>query len=139
MVTSVIGMIGVAGLFLYSYWTRSIWNGAISVFILIYCWGGLRQAQALSRLARAPRREGFACPSCKAAPPAGEYWVCSSCQKAFDTFGAGAACPHCGTRFARTSCFECGSASAISEWAAAAAEKRNTPVEAPNALSAKPD
>ena len=139
MVTSVIGMIGVAGLFLYSYWTRSIWNGAISVFILIYCWGGLRQAQALSRLARAPRREGFACPSCKAAPPAGEYWVCSSCQKAFDTFGAGAACPHCGTRFARTSCFECGSASAISEWAAAAAKKRNTAVEAPNALSAKPD
>ncbi len=139
MVTSVIGMIGVAGLFLYSYWTRSIWNGAISVFILIYCWGGLRQAQALSRLAKAPRREGFACPSCKAAPPAGEYWVCSSCQKAFDTFQAGAACPHCGTRFARTSCFECGSASAISEWVAAAAEKGPTTFGASNLLSRESD
>ena len=47
MATSIIGMVGVAGLFLFSYLTRSVWNGAISVFILIYCWGGLRQARAL--------------------------------------------------------------------------------------------
>lgn len=139
MVASVIGMIGVAGLFLYSYWTHSIWNGAISVFILIYCWGGLRQAQALSRLAKGPRREGFACPSCKASPPAGEYWHCSNCRKAFDTFLAGAMCPHCGTHFARTSCFECGSASAISDWVSAAAEKGTATAGVADALSPKPD
>lgn len=122
MVTSVIGMIGVAGLFFYSYWTRSVWNGAISVFILVYCWGGLQQARALSRRARAPRRDGFICPSCSAAPPAGEYWLCSNCRKAFDTFQAGAVCPHCGARFARTSCLECGAASAFSDWVVAAKE-----------------
>lgn len=139
MVTSVIGMVGVAGLFLYSYWTRSIWNGAISVFILIYCWGGLRQAQALSRLARAPRREGFACPSCKASPPVGEYWLCGSCRKAFDTFQSGAACPHCGKRFAMTTCFECGSATVIDDWVAAAAVKGTTAIGTSNVVSPKPD
>jgi len=139
MVTSVIGMVGVAGLFVYSYWTRSIWNGAISVFILIYCWGGLRQAQALSRLARAPRREGFACPSCRVAPPVGEYWLCNSCRKAFDAFQAEGACPHCGTRFGRTSCFECEAAGAISEWIAAAGERGSGTVGASNVLFAKKD
>ena len=139
MVTSLIGMIGVAGLFVYSYWTRSIWNGAISVFILIYCWGGLRQAQALSRLAAAPRREGFACPSCKAVPPAGEYWLCSGCGKSFDTFQSAAVCPNCGTRFSRTSCFDCGTASAFDEWMAAAAEKGTRSVGASSELSAESD
>jgi len=139
MVTSVIGMIGVAGLFVYSYWTRSVWNGAISVFILIYCWGGLRQAQALSRLAGAPRRESFACPSCKAKPPAGEYWNCTSCGKAFDTFQSGAMCPHCGTHFTRTSCFECGSASAISAWNVKAEEKGAATVAASKLFSPKPE
>jgi hypothetical protein len=130
MAASVIGMVGVAGLFLYSYWTRSVWNAAISAFILIYCWGGLRQAQALSRLARAPRREGFACPSCKAAPPVGPYWLCSRCRKAFDTFQGGAVCPHCQSHFAKTSCFECGSAHAISDWAASAVARDAAPVDA---------
>lgn len=139
MVTSVIGMIGVAGLFVYSYWTRSLWNGAISVFILIYCWGGLRQAQALSRLARAPRRDGFACPSCKAKPLAGEYWNCSGCRKAFDTFQAGGVCPHCGTRFASTSCFDCGTSNAMSAWITAAEEKGTTTVGTSNVFSPKPE
>jgi Zn-dependent protease len=139
MVTSVIGMIGVAGLFVYSYWTRSLWNGAISVFILFYCWGGLRQAQALSRLAGAPRRDGFACPSCKAKPLAGEYWNCSSCRKAFDTFLSGGVCPHCGTHFASTSCFDCGVASAMSAWIAAAEEKGTTTVGASTVFSPKPE
>ena len=139
MVTSVIGMVGVAGLFVYSYWTRSVWNGAISVFILIYCWEGLRQAQALSRLARAPRHEGFACPICKAAPPVGEYWLCASCRKAFDTFQGGAACPHCGTRFARTSCFECGAASEIDHWVVAAGEGGTTRIGGSSLLCQKSD
>jgi Zn-dependent protease len=137
MVTSVIGMIGVAGLFVYSYWTRSLWNGAISVFILSYCWGGLRQAQALSRLAKAPRHEGFACPSCKAKPLAGEYWNCSSCRKTFDTFQSAGVCPHCGTHFASASCFDCGASSSMSAWIAAAGENGTTTVGTSNVLSPK--
>jgi len=130
MVTSMIGMVGVAALFVYSFLTRSLWNGAISAFILIYCWGGLRQAQALSRVSNAPRREGFACPSCKAVPPMGEYWLCSRCRKAFDTFQAGAVCPHCQAQFAKTSCFECGSAHPISDWSAAAGASGQAALEA---------
>ena len=123
LVASAIGMVGVAGLFLFSYWTHSLWNAAIAAFVLIYCWGGLRQAQALSRVASAPRREGFACPSCKTAPPLGPYWLCSRCQKAFDTFQAGAVCPHCQTRFPKTSCLECGAANPFSAWAMAASSQ----------------
>ncbi|HEV2248169.1 MAG TPA: M50 family metallopeptidase, partial [Terriglobia bacterium] len=129
LVASAIGMVGVAGLFLFSYWTHSLWNAAIAAFVLIYCWGGLRQAQALSRVASAPRREGFACPSCKTAPPLGPYWLCSRCQKAFDTFQVGAVCPHCQTRFPKTSCLECGAANPFSAWAIAASSQPS-PIDA---------
>jgi Zn-dependent protease len=139
MATSIIGMVGVAGLFLFSYLTRSVWNGAISVFILIYCWGGLRQARALSRIARAPRREGFACPSCKTSPPVGPYWLCGRCRKTFDTFQAGAVCPHCQARFGKTACFECGAANPMSEWAAAATSGGPAPIDARNLLSPSAD
>ena len=136
MATSMIGLVGVAGLLLFSYWTRSLWNAAISVFILMYCWQGLRQAQALSRVAKAPRREGYTCPSCKTAPPVGPYWVCSRCGKAFDTFQSEATCPHCDARFAKTSCFECGSANPVSDWApGAVAAKEAAGVKASNLLS----
>lgn len=117
MATSIIGMVGVSGLILYSIWVGSVWMGAISAFILVYCWKGLRQAQALGRVAKAPRREGFACPACKKPPPTGPFWVCSRCGKPFDTFQTAAACPHCQAQFAKTFCAACGTASAMSEWA----------------------
>jgi Zn-dependent protease len=139
MATSIIGMVGVAGLFLFSYLTRSVWNGAISVFILIYCWGGLRQARALSRVARAPRREGFACPTCKTSPPMGPYWLCGRCHKRFDTFKAGAVCPHCQSRFGKTACFECGAANPMGEWVVAATAGGSAPIDARNLLSPSAD
>lgn len=59
MVTSMIGMVGVAVLFVYSFWTRSLWNGAISAFILIYCWGRLAPGSgSVARLQR-PAAGGF--------------------------------------------------------------------------------
>ena len=138
LVASAIGMVGVAGLFLFSYWTHSLWNAAIAAFVLIYCWGGLRQAQALSRVASAPRREGFACPSCKTAPPLGPYWLCSRCQKAFDTFQVGAVCPHCQTRFPKTSCPECGAANPFSAWAMAASSEAS-PIDASRVIAQRAD
>ncbi|HEX5412108.1 MAG TPA: site-2 protease family protein [Terriglobia bacterium] len=134
MIAAVIGMVGVAGLFLYSYWARSVWDAAISAFILIYCWGGLQRARALSRVANAPRREGFACPSCKTAPPLGPYWLCSKCQKAFDTFQGQAVCPQCQTQFPKTSCPECGSASPFSAWAMAGSREA-APIDASQAFA----
>jgi Zn-dependent protease len=117
---AIIGLIGVGGLILYSLATRSVWLGAISVFILLYCWKGLRSAQALSKISGAPRREGFACPVCKTGPPVGAYWVCSRCRRPFDTFASRAVCPACGTQFTQTACFECGASTPMSDWVAGA-------------------
>jgi hypothetical protein len=116
MVATIVGFVGVAGLISLALWMRSVWFGVLSVFILMNCWSGLRQAQALSRLAKLPRHDGFACPSCKAAPPVGGFWMCGQCRKSFDTFQTQAVCPHCAARFAVTKCFDCGGLHPISQW-----------------------
>src|ERR1019366_3427091 len=64
LVASVIGFIGVAALILLAIFAKSIWLGIMAAFILMNCWSGLKQALALAKLAKIPRREGFACPSC---------------------------------------------------------------------------
>ena len=120
MAATIVGFIGVAGLFMFALWMQSAWLGVLSVFILLNCWSGLRQAQALSRLAKAPRRAGFACPECKAAPLLGSLWRCQQCGKPFDTFQTQAACPYCAAQFAVTMCFDCGTAHPMGEWAASA-------------------
>ncbi len=116
MAATIVGFVGVAGLILLALWMRSAWFGILSLFILMNCWGGLRQAQALSRIAKLPRHQGFACPSCKAAPLAGNFWVCSQCREPFDTFQSQAVCPRCGARFDATKCVECGRLNPMSEW-----------------------
>jgi Zn-dependent protease/predicted RNA-binding Zn-ribbon protein involved in translation (DUF1610 family) len=116
MIASYIGFVGVAGLVAYAFWVKSIWMGIMCAFILTNCWGGLMQARALAKMANAPRRDGFACPVCKTAPPQGEIWRCGKCRKAFDTFESQGVCPHCGTQYAATSCPECGNLRPISEW-----------------------
>ena len=71
--------------------TQSIWLGASwRRSFSMNCWGGLKQARALARIARMPRREGFACPSCKTAPPLGDLWRCGKCGHAFDISRPGA-------------------------------------------------
>ena len=79
MAATVIGFVGVAGLIVLAVWMQSVWFGILAVFILMNCWSGLQQARALLRLAKLPRHEGFACPSCKTAPPVGAFWKCSQC------------------------------------------------------------
>src|SRR6266852_5284767 len=117
MVATIIGFLGVAGFIILAVWVHSVWFGVLAVFMLMNCWGGLRHAQALSRFAKLPRRDGFACPRCKTAPPVGDFWKCSQCGQPFDTFQAQAVCPHCATRFAVTKCLDCGGLHAIGEWA----------------------
>ena len=112
MAASIIGFIGVAVLiilaallFIFSAdTTQSIWLGIMAVFILLNCWGGLMQARALARIAKLPRRDGFACPACKTPPPLGPIWRCGKCRQAFDTFETHGMCPHCSTEFAVVSC-----------------------------------
>jgi len=116
MLTTIIGFIGVAGLLALAVWARSAWFAIVSVFILMNCWTGLRQARTLSRRANLPRRNGFACPSCKAAPQVGDHWKCGKCGKAFDTFQTQAVCPYCAAQFAVTMCLDCGKLHPMSEW-----------------------
>jgi hypothetical protein len=52
------GFVGVAGLIVLALRIRSIWFGVISAFILLNCWGGLKQARALLRLAKAAAPRG---------------------------------------------------------------------------------
>ena len=116
MVATVLGFVGVVGFFVLALWVRSVWFGAISVFMLMNCWGGLKHAQGLLRLARLPRREGFACPSCRTAPPIGAYWKCGQCGQPFDTFQSRAVCPHCAAQFVTTVCLDCGEQRPLQDW-----------------------
>jgi Zn-dependent protease len=116
LVASVIGFIGVAGLIGLAFFQQSLWLGFIAAFIAMNCWGGWKQSQALSRLAKLPRRQGFACPSCQTAPPLGELWRCGQCGNSFDIFLTHAACPHCGTQFNAIQCLDCGEARPMSQW-----------------------
>jgi Zn-dependent protease len=125
MVATVLGLLGAAGFVLYAFLQRDAWLGFISLYLLMICWGGLQHARALLRFAKLPRRDGFACPNCKAAPPVGELWKCGRCGQAFDTFQTHAACPHCGTQFPVTKCLDCGASHPMTEWAVSAVAPRN--------------
>ena len=116
LAASVIGFIGVAGLFLVALLLKEVLLGVMAVFILLNCWRGLAHARALARVAKLPRRAGFACPSCNTAPPLGDFWRCGKCGKAFDTFLTNTICPHCGTQYGTTRCLDCGISHPISEW-----------------------
>ena len=116
LAASIIGFIGVAVLIGLAVLMHSFWTGIMCVFILLNCWGGLTQARALARIAKMPRRDGFACPVCKTPPPIGAIWRCGKCGKPFDTFATRATCPNCGTQFSATQCLDCGSTRPINEW-----------------------
>jgi Zn-dependent protease len=122
LIASIVGFIGIAGLLAFVAFTfftnpsASIRFGLLVVFLILNCWGGLRQALALSKVSKAPRREGFACPVCKTAPPMGNFWHCGKCKQPFDTFGTQGFCPNCATQYTSTTCPECGNMKPIAEW-----------------------
>jgi Zn-dependent protease len=107
MAATIVGFIGVLGLVFFAAYIHSGWFAILSVFILMNCWAGLRQAQALSKLAKLPRHAGFVCPTCQSSPPIGNFWKCAACGQPFDTFHTGAVCPHCSARFPATMCLDC--------------------------------
>jgi len=116
MVSVVVGLIGIVGVFALAAFSWSPWLGLVGVYMLISCWGALQQARALLRREKMPRREGFACPSCKVSPPLGELWKCVKCQQTFDTFATGATCPNCRTEYPTTTCGECRRQFPMNEW-----------------------
>lgn len=127
LVATIIGFIGIASWFVLllvaflgaenaSERSSIVWLGIMAAFIALNCWGGLRHALALARVAKLPRRDGFACPSCKMAPPLGALWRCGQCGKPFDTFLCQATCPHCGAQYSATQCLDCGSSAPFAAW-----------------------
>lgn len=116
MVATILGLIGVAGFIGLAIFEQSLWYGAIAAFMLMNCWSGLQHARALLRLAKLPRRDGFLCPTCKTAPPIGDYWKCGKCGQPFDTFQNHAICPRCSTQFAQTKCLDCGRLNPMNDW-----------------------
>jgi DNA-directed RNA polymerase subunit RPC12/RpoP len=117
MVATVFGLVGVVGFIGLAVVDRSLWTGAIALFMLMICWGGLRQAQVLLRVEKIPRRDGFHCPNCHTKPLLGARWRCDLCGQPFDTFQTGAVCPNCSKHFPQTMCGECGKFFTMSEWA----------------------
>lgn len=116
MVATVLGIVGIVGFIGVALYLRSIWMGAISAFMLMNCWGGLKQARALLRREKLPRRQGFACPTCQIPPLLGAKWKCDLCGQLFDTFETRAACPSCAKQFPMTMCGDCGTGHRMSEW-----------------------
>lgn len=112
-----VGFVGVAGVILKAMQAHSLWIGLMATFILMNCIRGWKMARAMRELENAPHHHDFACPICRAAPPAGEFWLCGRCRKPFDTFVSQATCPHCGLQFAATNCLNCGKPSPIATWA----------------------
>jgi Zn-dependent protease len=116
MVAVVLGFVGIAAFAAFSLYTHSTWSVVISAYMLFSCWGGLQQARALLKREKIPRREGFACPSCRTAPPLGAVWKCAKCQQLFDTFASRAVCPNCAAQYPVTTCGDCRRQAPMSEW-----------------------
>ena len=116
LVASFLGFFGVAGLIALALVTRSIWTGLIAAYAGMNCWNGFKTARALRKLERIPRRQGFACPSCRTAPPLGPVWRCNKCSTSFDTFQTGGVCPQCSARFEKTTCLDCRHQAPLNEW-----------------------
>ena len=125
MAAAIVGFLGVAGFILLAIKIGDVWLGVISLYLVTSCWSGFQQARALLRIAKLPRRNGFACPNCKAVPPVGELWKCGLCGQSFDTFQSQAACPFCHSQYPVTRCVDCGASHAMGEWAVAAVAPRN--------------
>lgn len=116
MVVTILGFFGVIAFIGLAIWIRSVWYGALAVFMLMNCWGGLQHARALIRMAKLPRRDGFLCPNCKTAPPIGELWKCGHCGQSFDIFHSWGVCPYCSSRYDSTRCLDCGQQNPIATW-----------------------
>jgi Zn-dependent protease len=116
LVTTVLGFVGIAGLIALALWMHSTWSILIAVYLLLSCWNGLQHARALLSLAKLPRRTGYACPSCRTAPPLGAIWKCQQCSQPFDTFESRAICPHCSAQHPTTTCLDCRVSRPMNEW-----------------------
>jgi len=116
-VATILGFIGIAGYLFLALRSGYTWLVIMAVYLVFNCWTSFKYAQGLMKIDKLPRRSGFACPSCRKAPPIGEYWRCNQCQQAFDTFQTGSVCPNCRAAYPVTVCLDCRRTYPMSEWA----------------------
>jgi Zn-dependent protease len=111
-----VGIVGLGGYALLKNPDNVIWIAVLGLFLGSQCVTGLRQGRALLALENLPRRAGFACPSCQAAPPAVPVWACAQCGNRFDFFATQGLCPHCQTAVRVLSCIDCGVEHPLERW-----------------------
>jgi Zn-dependent protease len=116
MIAAIIGFIGVGGLLLYALWIGSVWTGIMAAFILMNCWRALSHVRTWSSIAKAPQREGIACPKCKSPAPRGAFWICTNCRNPLDPFALDGTCFQCKTPFSTAICPECNASSPLDAW-----------------------
>ena len=121
LITTILSFFGVAAFLILAVIEKSVWSGALAVFMLLSCWGGLKQARAILRMSKIPRRAGVACPHCHAAPFLGPRWRCEQCSTRFDPFETISICPNCSAPNAATQCPECLQRAPVDQWASTAA------------------
>jgi Zn-dependent protease len=119
LVAAIVGFPCVGAMLLVAvFWVHDTLFAFMCLFILLNCWRGLMQARLLAKLAKIPRRQGFACPACREAPILGAAWRCSNCHRPFDMFESQGLCPQCGVTYPELQCLDCGSARPLAEWVA---------------------
>jgi Zn-dependent protease len=116
MVVSVLGLVAGSGLTLLALVAELWWLALLFGFSVLISLAGLARARQLLRMMHAPRYEELACPSCRVAPPVGEFWVCTRCRKGFDAFAQPGACARCGKAITHVICPECSLPSRYEEW-----------------------
>lgn len=121
MVAAVFGLVVLVAALGLALWSWSLWYAIMAYFLLANCWRGLQTARLMLQIAKLPRRQGFACPGCHAAPPYGDFWRCPHCGQPFDPFSAQSRC-HCMTGIVTASCLLCGARHPVGEWVVAPAE-----------------
>jgi len=116
MVVTAVSLLAALGLLVVALAFGAWWMSIICGFAVLASLNGLRSARVLLRLQDAPRRKEAACPSCGAAPPTGEFWLCGSCRGRFDTFAHDGTCPACGNHQHAVPCPRCGRRSPCADW-----------------------
>jgi len=119
LVATVIGFAGVLVLAIYAIRQGSTWIFIMGIFIVLNCWAGFKHSISLLRLAKIPRRPGFACPWCSAGPLIGAFWACGGCHSKLDPFSTGGICPTCADPEVMALCIDCGKPHKVQEWAVA--------------------
>jgi Zn-dependent protease len=122
MVVTVIGVIVGGAALVLALWIQDWWLVLLACFAVVRSVTSFQDSRKMLRILNAPRHAGIACPSCGTAPPMGELWVCSRCQKRFDTFVHRAVCPGCGSSFEATPCMTCGQRHSMAAWQASSSQ-----------------